>query len=407
MIPRLAARYCLLLAAMSLTEFARAGVWATDPVLGLAAEYSTNPALLYVDHTAETHGAVLIDAPTTYRANDVSLSIQPSFRISNSTGYSSLASDYAHLSAAGEIDSERGTLTLTSQVARDSSLYVDYGLNGSTGVRRDTTLVDLSWVRSLTERLNFDWDINSSRVIYGPSGGITTLTDYHYTSAAPALAWDVSERTTLTLVGGAGLYQANGGATKSVNSDLELGFKRRLAEVWTLSANAGYSRESNRISQNVFVGYEIEDGFFIVPVYRYETFRSTNTGSVFTGNLTRTWRLFSLTAAASRTLVPTGFAFLARQTSYQVSFDYPWTARWTFDGHVRRLTSVSEQVAGPTIDDSYWDLGLSAAWQMSEKWTLTLRASRVTARYTQPVVDVGATGFAVQFSRRFNRIEWH
>src|SRR5271170_8036744 len=106
MIRRLAAHsYLPLIAAMSMVESAKAGVWVTEPVLGVAAEYSTNPGLLYVEHTAETHGAVLLDAPTTYHGNDVSCSIQPSFRISNSSGYSSLASDYAHLTAAGEFDS--------------------------------------------------------------------------------------------------------------------------------------------------------------------------------------------------------------------------------------------------------------------------------------------------------------
>jgi hypothetical protein len=407
MIQRLSAPSCLLFAAaMSMVESAKAGVWITEPVLGLAADYSTNPALLYTDHTAETHGAVLIDAPTTYHSNDVSFSIQPSFRISNSSGYSSLASDYAHLTAVGELDSERNTLTVTGQLARDSSLYYDYGLNGSTGVRRDTTSVDAAWARQLTERLNFNWDIESSRVVYGESNSFTTLTDYHYTSAAPSVAWNASERTTLRITGGVGLYESNGGETKSVNSNLELGFKRQLTETYTLSATAGYSRESNKISQNVLAGYEIL-GDFLVPVFSFESFRSTNNGSVFSGNLTRAWRLFSWTATASRSLVPTGFAFLARQTSYQLSFDYPWTERWTFDGHVRRLTSVEPQVLGPTTDDSYWDLGLSAAWLITEKWTLTLRASRVNAKYTPPSVDVAATGFSVQFSRRFNRIAWH
>src|ERR1700683_647863 len=109
---RRSAQTCLLLAAvMSLAEQSDAGVWITDPVLGLAADYSTNPGLLYVDHSAETHEALLIDAPTSYHADNVTLSILPSFRISNDSGYSSLASDYEHLSVGGEIDSERSTLS--------------------------------------------------------------------------------------------------------------------------------------------------------------------------------------------------------------------------------------------------------------------------------------------------------
>jgi hypothetical protein len=388
-------RNCLLLLiAMCMGSGAKAGVWVTEPVVGLAADYSTNPGLRYAAHTAETHGAVLIDTPTTYHAGAVSLSVQPSFRISNSSGYSSLASDYAHLTAKGEIDAERNSVTVTGQIARDSSLYYNYGLNGSAGVRRDTSLADVAWVRALTERLNFNLEANSSRVLYGKSVSFTTLTDYRYTSAAPSLAWNTSERTTLTLLGGAGLYTSADLRTKSVNSNLELGFTRQLTQLWALSANAGYSRETNTIEE------------YFGP-YLLGTFRATNTGTVFMANVTRQGRLLAVTAAASRSLVPSGFSFLSLQNSYQLSFRYPRTERWTFDGHVRWLKSQEPQVFGPTVDQSYLDLGLSAAWLFTEKWTLTLRASRVTAKYTPPTVDVGASGFTVQLSRRFDPIKWH
>jgi hypothetical protein len=387
-------RNCLLAAAMCMGSGAKAGVWVTEPVLGVAADYSTNPGLRYTAHTTETHGALLIDTPTTYHADSVSLSVQPSFRISDSSGYSSVASDYAHLTVRGEIDSERNSVTVTGQLARDSSLYYNYGLNGSAGVRRDTSLADVAWVRALTERLNFNLEASSSRVVYGKSGSFTTLTDYRYSSAAPSLAWHTSERTTLTLVGGVGLYESADLRTKSVNSNLELGFTRQLTELWALSANAGYSRETNRIEEYF--------GPFLLG-----TFRATNTGSVFMANVTRQGRLLAVTAAASRSLVPSGFSFLSLQNSYQLSFRYPRTERWTFDGHVRWLKSQVPQVFGPTADQSYVDLGLSAAWLFTEKWTLTLRASRLTAKYTPPNIDVGASGFTVQLSRRFDPIKWH
>jgi hypothetical protein len=387
-------RNCLLVAAMCMGSGAKAGVWVAEPVLGLAADFSTNPGLLYVRHSSETHGAVLIDTPTTYHADSVSLSVLPSFRISDSSGYSSLASDYAHLTARGEIDSERNSVTATGQIARDSSLYFNYGLNGSAGVRRDTSLADVAWVRALTERLNFNLDVSSSRVLYGKSGGFTTLTDYRYTSAAPSLAWRTSERTTLTLAGGVGLYASADLRTKSVNSNLELGFTRQLTELWAVSANAGYSRETNTIGQYY--------GPFLLG-----TFRATTTGTVFAANVTRQGRLLAVTAAASRSLVPSGFSFLSLQNSYQLSFHYPRTERWTFDGHVRWLKSQEPQIVGPTADQSYLDLGLSAAWLFTEKWTLTLRASRLTAKYSPSSINVGASGFTVQLSRRFDPITWH
>jgi hypothetical protein len=396
----------LLLAAMPFAESARSGVWTTDPVLGLAAEYSSNPSLLYVDHSAEIHGAVLLDAPTAYHADDVTFTVLPSFRVSNNSGYSNLASDYAHLTAAGELDSERNTLTLSGEVGRDSSLYYNYELNGSTGVRRDTTTVDFNWARALTELVKLNLDINSSRVIYGQSTSFTTLTDYHYTTAIPSMSWKTSERTTVTLSGTAGLYNASDEVTKSSNSSLQIGLAHQLSELWTVTASAGYSRENNDISEDVLVGYEITDGG-LVPVIQLESFKSTDTGSVYDLSISRHGQLLSITADANRSVVPTGFAFLSRQSSYQISFAYPSSARWTFDGHARRLTDTLPQAFAATQQQSFWDLGLSAAWQMTEKWTLTLRATRLSAKYTPPVVEVGATGFDIQLSRHFNRIEWH
>jgi len=393
MIPWRSARHCLAAAAMCVASVARSGVWGTDPVLGVSADFSTNPGLLDVDHTSETHAAVLIDAPTAYIADSVKFSVDPSFRISNSSGYSQLASDYAHLTFAGEIDSERNTLAVTGEIARDSSLYYNYSLNGSAGVRRDTTLADVTWKRSLTERLNFNLDVDSSRVLYGETSGIETLTDYRYTSAAPTISWNASERTTLMMEGSVGLYDSINGTTKSVNSNLELGFTRQLDQLWTLTANAGVSRETNAIDEYF--------GPFLLG-----TFKSANTGGVFSANLTRQGQLLAVTAAASRTLVPSGFAFLARQDSYQIGFDYPSTERWTFDGQVRWLKSLEPQVLGPTVDQSYLDITLSAVWLFTEHWTFTMRASHVTAKYTPPTVDVAASGVTLELSRKFNHIDW-
>jgi hypothetical protein len=387
-------RNCLILAAVCMCSVAKAGVWVTEPVLGLAADYSTNPALLLVDHTAETHGAVLIDTPTTYHAEDISVAILPSFRISNSPGYSSIASDYAHLAIRGEIDSDLDSLTVTGRLARDSSLYYNYSLNGSTGVRSDTELADIAWVRALSERLNLNVDASSNRVVYGDSTTTTTLTDYRYTSLAPSLAWTWSPRTTLSLDSSGGLYVSTGGATKSVNSQLELGIVRRVNELWSVNATAGYSRESNSIDE------------FYGP-YLLGNFKSTTTGTVFQAKITRQAELLALSASASRSLVPTGFSFLSLQDSYQLALHYPWKERWTFDAGVRSIKSSEPQVVGPTVEQSYVDGGVTAAWLFTEKWTLSLHVSRVSSKYSTLSDSVAASGISVQLSRTFDPIKWH
>jgi hypothetical protein len=385
-------RYCWLLAAMCIASGARAGVWTTDPVLGLAADYETNPGLLFVPHDAETHGDILIDAPTTYHANSFSFSALPSFRLSNSPGYSSLASDYEHLTTVAELDTERDSLTLTGQFAQDSSLYYESGFNGSTGVKRDTVLGDLNWQRALTERLNTGLEINSSRVNYGRSLSGLSLVDFRYTSAAPSLSWNLSERTTLNVVGGVGFYNSSDGATKSINSNLELGASGQITELWTIAGKAGLSHETD-------TEYE-----YYGP-YLLDTFRSTDTSTVFMASIARQGLRSNLNVSASRSLVPSGNAFLSRQDAYTVNFQYTWTPRWTFNSHAQRVSAQEEQAFGPPIDQTFWNVGLSAAWMVTEKWTLSLAATKVNIRYTS-ILDVASTGLTLQLSRRFDTIKW-
>jgi len=394
MTPCRGARLCLAAAAMSVLDAARAGVWATEPVLGLSADFSTNPGLLAVEHSAETHGALLLDAPTTYNADAAKLSIQPSFRFSNSPGYSSLASDYEHLTVVGEIDSERNSLTATGQVARDSSLYYNYYFNGATGVRRDTTLADVAWARALNERLTFNFDVNATRVLYGESTSYNTLADYLYATVSPNLSWAVSEGTTLLVQGGAGRYKSIDGTTESLNSNLELGVTHKFDELWTLSANAGLSRETDRV--HVYYG-----------PFLLGTVESANDGTVYSVNLKRQAQLTSVSLQGSRSLIPSGYAFLSRQDSYQVNVYESFSERWSLGGHVRWLQSQNPQSFGPAIDQSYTDIGLTAVWLWTEHWTVTWLASHVTNKIHPPTMEADASGLSVQLSRHFNRIEWH
>jgi hypothetical protein len=381
-------------AAMSVAESARAGVWSTEPVLGLQTDYSTNPNLVIADRTATVDGAVLIDAPTTYRANAWNFALRPTFRFTDNSGYSSLVSNYEHLTAAGEFDSERSSLTVTALTERESSLYQGYHFNGSIGVRQDTALADVAWIHALTERLNFNADVSYSRVRYGQSNGLATLTDYTYSSASPSFSWQASERTTLTMLGGFNLYNSLDGTTRSTDSNFEVGFVRQLSELWTLGAKAGVSRENNQIKEYF--------GPFLLG-----TFTSTNSGTVYSGNLTRQGTRLTTTATASRSLVPTGFAFLAHRDRYDLQASYQYSERWTLGGYIRYRREQNPQLFVLTVDTKYTDLGLSASWLMTEHWTVTVTASHIAEKYGPPDVHVAETALSVQLARKFNRIEWH
>src|SRR5271168_927652 len=141
MTQRWSASLCWPAAAMLLSSSARAGVWGMDPVLGITADYATNPVLLDIPNTAQASVALLIDAPTAFDAGNFKLSILPSFRVGDTKSYSSINSDYEHLNVKGEFDTERSVLAVTAGVTRDSSLSLNYlAENGATGVRRDGAL---------------------------------------------------------------------------------------------------------------------------------------------------------------------------------------------------------------------------------------------------------------------------
>ena len=248
---------CLAAVSMCMASSVRAGVWGTDPVVGIVGDYATNPALLEIPHTAEGNGALLLDAPTDYIGDGVGFYVIPSFRLSSSQGYASLASDYEHLTLKGELDAERNTLTATASIYQDSSLYQDYLsngsgylFNGSTGVKRDTLTADLNWDHNLTERFEFDTDVNSTQVKYGQAAaGVGTLTDYRDTNIAPTLSWLSSERNKWTLSASVGRYNSFDEALESSESrsaNLQVGLVRNLSEIWSLTATAGYSRALNR-----------------------------------------------------------------------------------------------------------------------------------------------------------------
>jgi hypothetical protein len=394
------ARFCLLAAAMSIARVTTAGVWGTQPVVGIAGDYSTNPGLLTLPNTGESHAALLLDAPTSYNGDAFKLSVLPSFRLSDTQGYSSLDSDYEHLNISSEFDTARSALILSAGLARDSSLYHDFILDGAVGVRRDTATADLSWDRHLTERMDFTADVNTSRVRYGQSSGVGTLTDYKYTSVTPALTWDESERTKVTATASAGQYKSLDGMTESTSANLELGFVKKLSEIWTLSVNGGYSHANNEIAFNEQALESTPDGLAVVliPV----DVKSSQNGSVFSINLSRQTELLTLVLDASRQLVPSGFAFLSRQESYGIKATYAASERWTLGADAHRVTYQQPQANGAVTDLDISSLKAFATWQWTEHWTLAVNLSYLLEHYGSPSIGINSTGLSIELSRQFN-----
>jgi|GEM_PF-1102551 len=395
---------CWVLGMRCMTDPCYAGVWGTEPVLGILGNYATDPALLNLVHSAETHAALLLDAPTAYNADAFSLTVLPSFRIGDSRGYASTASNYAHLAAKGEWASERGSLSVSSAIARDSSLAHDYVFNGSAGVRRQSAMADIDWNQQWTEKFSLNTDFNVSRVRYAQALGAPSLTDYSNSSFSPTISWAESESNKLTASSSVGLYKSLDGTTRSTNSNVQLGFVRHLNELWTVTTSAGYSRANDKINtfREVLAIVNNRPVIRVVPT----TLKSTQNGSVFSVALTHQGDRLSVRAVASRQLVPSGFAFLSRQQTYTLGASYPLSQRWTVNGDARYTQSSDPSLQGIYTDRTVRYVGISSIWHWTEKWNIATNASRVMETFQSNQYKPASTEFSIELSRQFDRVKF-
>lgn len=374
-----------------------ANPWSAQPLVGVAAEYASNPELIAASPQSETHAALFIDLPLNYDLDSVHFAVTPRVRYSNTTGYSSITSNYYHLDSSAQFVNELGSLTLTGSLYRDSSLLYAGGLANGVGERRDTSTADVNWQRLLTERVQVQFDVNTARTLYGQSTALPGLVDYRYSSASPSLAYVINERDTVRLISSVGRYYSLNGSTSSDSVNLQMGYDHQLSEAWKLSGSAGYSKSTNVYSYNFD---EYFDGF-IIPVF--ETLKSRQNGAVYALNLTRQGETVGAGFGVARALTPTGLAFLTRQDTVNASTHYDYSERWTFTANATWQNLSNPAIGGGSVDRRYYYIDLSAQWRWTEQWSLTLDARMLGQRYDRPDVSAESTGLSLEISRQFYR----
>lgn len=379
------------------------GPWSVEPSLGVSAEHTTNPRLANTDVHAETREALLIDVPLRYDADELELLLRPNARVTDKTGYSALGSNYEHLDGAALFNDERDTASLQTEVARDSSLYYLGGVVDQAGFARDTASVSGDWTRSVTERDQLSLDSSWQRVRYDQPASANLLVDYRYLSAGPTLAYALSERNTLKLLGTYGDYESLSGTTKSTSENLQVGFVRLLSEAWTLSTSAGYSRSVNTEHTEIdYFGY-------LFPV----TQKASQSGTVYTASVTRQGERLSFSGSVSRALQPTGFAFLSRQDSYNASATYVRSERWDFGFSAGLLKAINPQVASggvalntQDVANHYLNVRLAANWHWTPQWSISLTVNEISQQYAPPPVSVDSVGVNIDVVRKFLRSQF-
>lgn len=359
--------------------------WSTQPLLGLASVYASNPELVPSEGRSETRAALLVDLPVFYDHDALSLAVLPSVRYSGTQSFSSVTSDYYHLDVNAQYSTDLSKLVVDGTFHRDSSLLFAGGLSDGFGVRRDTTIIDANWTRNLTELVLFQIDGNTSRTLYSQSDIATSLVDNRYTSVSPSINYIASERDTLRVSGNAGHYYSLDGLSSSDSANAQLGFDHRLTESWTLTGSAGYSRSTNQYH------------------YPFATFKSSENGTIYGLNATRQTEQLTLTAGVSRSLVPTGLAFLSRQDSVSFQANYVYSERWTFNAGVTWQNLEEPLITGGSLQRRFYDVDLSASWHWRAQWALTVHASRINQQYGQPSISVSSDGLSLEITRQSYR----
>ncbi len=368
-----------------------AETWSMEPQLGGSADFDSNPDLRSTDPHSEEHVAALFNLPLRYDVDGFAASLSPSGRISNSRGYASLASNYLHFDANAQFTDELNVTSLGAQLARDSSLYHAGELVNGVGVRRDMAAASGDWVHSITDRAQIELAASWSRVTYDQLSS-AALSDYRYVTAGPTFSYRLSERNTLNVQGNYGIYHSLDGITESQSENLQLGLVRKLTEVWSLSANAGYSRSAN--SEKIFFG----------PFY-LGTVSSNQTGAVYTVNLSRQGEQLNLSGEVSRALKPSGFAYLSREDSVRVKESYKYSERWNLSLSTNWQRLENPLTGGGNSDVRYLYVQLTADWNWTPQWVISLHATRITQQYGSPAISGVSNGVSIDVMRQFLRIE--
>ena len=381
----------------------RASPLSTEPSIGVASEYSSNPYLDSDNSHSVSDVAVLASAPTRYDLDAAHYALTPSIRYADGSSYASLAANYFHLNGTASFLGDLSNLTLTSGFGRDSSLFQNGLSNNGIGVRTDSTSAGLDWQRHLNERVTLMLDAGWSRVLYNDSAVSTGLVDYHYVSEAASASYAVDERSNLQFSANAGQYTATNGITNSKNYGLQVGYGRQLTEIWTMSTSIGATRSEN--SEKIYEGPVLEGSAEVGPIL-LGTIKSQQSGPTYSAGVSRQGERVDLSVTASRAFVPSGFQFLSRQDLASLALTYTYSERWKFSTKLNYQQTATPAADGESFTVRYFSGQLSAQWYWTPQWVISLQGTWIRSSYDLPVtVSAQSTGASLQITRQFLRID--
>jgi hypothetical protein len=361
--------------------------------VGVSTEYSSNPFLVTSGARAAESIAAVANLPATYTSDTQTLDVVPRLRFAETHGYADLLSDYQYLDATWHINSERNSFNVIADWHHDSTLYDQFengALLGRSLPRREE-IGNLGWKRELSERSDLQLAVSWDQVAYSQSAQ-SGLVSFDYGQGQVQYDRALTERWQWTSAAGFGRFAQIDHNYRSDDRFVQTSLNRSLSELWSMTAQVGYSYLTAR--EQGFICCEIvQETGGLVPQYIPFNQSASRGAAGYIFNLERKGERWDIDLAASRAILPSGLGALVTQDDVSLKASIPWTERWTLAAtlHGAQLTDSLKQLN--LGDRRYADLDFSANWLWTEHWTLQLQSTFVLQRVVSGLP--ASSGFTV------------
>ncbi len=384
-------------------DYIVAGSFGSESAVSLASEYSSNPYLLTSGPRAAESVAFLANLPATYTGDETSFDLDPQFRFAQTHGVYALLSDYQYVDTLWKLLKERDLLSISADWHRDSTLYNEFenGALAGTSLHRLEALASVNWKHQLSERSDAQLESSVDQVLYGRSD-LNTLSNFQYVQELATYERFVTPLTQMTVGAGFGRFDVLDQSFHTDNAFVQVGIKRALSELWTLTGQVGYSslKSITRVPELVVVPYN--GGFEIVE--EDVAVDTTGANGSYAGALARSGERWTLELSASRALVPSGLGGLLAEEDLSMKATRKWTERLgiAVTGHQARLSDTLGQLL--LGEQQYYDISVDANWLLAEHWTMDFKTSVGKQRLGAGQPFSSNVGAYLTFSRQFGRI---
>lgn len=248
-------------------------------------------------------------------------------------------------------NTERNLWEFSGTYGRESSLTTELAETGRVDqvVNRNRIFINPSWAFLLSERQTLQAGYNFTNVDY-ESGGGSNLSDFTVNQASLAYLYQLFARDQLAGTAFFTRFESDANDLETDAWQVQLGWSHQFSELLEASASIGHVWTESQFT------IEQEE-------------RSTDTGFIFSANITKKTERSRITGEASRTLSPSGAGALLERNEVKIVFEHELSERWEFtiDGKIIDNKSLNEVLGG--VDRTFYQVTPQLSW----RWTPQIR----------------------------------